>query len=166
MGVNNLSYSAFGERLTEQGESERFLAYDDARPDYILQPGDKIIGTLTNGYGHTGRDVFIGQVSTHQQNVNWLLADAIRSEMIVNTYVDVPLTQYEFDGLVDFVLNIGGENFKNSTVLKCLNAGDKAGAAKHLEDWVYSKGKKLAGLLNRRLMEEAMFNGKDQQTTA
>ena len=28
--------------------------YDDARPAYVLQPGDKPKGTLTAGRGHTG----------------------------------------------------------------------------------------------------------------
>lgn len=165
MGVNNLSYSTFGELLTEKSEEERFLAYDDARPDYILQPGDKIIGTLTNGFGHTGRDVYIGQTSTHDMNVTWLLHDSMKAQLAVNTYVDVPLKQYEFDAMVDFVINIGPEAFKNSTVLKLINEGKFAEAADHLNDWVFSKGKKLAGLMVRRAAEEAEFLGKDQPTT-
>jgi lysozyme len=166
MGVNNLSYSPTGALLTERSEEERFLAYDDARPDFVLQPGDKIIGTLTIGFGHTGRDVFIGMTSTHEENVQWLIEDTMKAQITINTYVDVPLTQEEFDALVDFVFNIGPGNFKESTVLRLLNEGKYAEAADHLNDWVYSKGKKLAGLLVRRAAEQAEFLGQDKEQTA
>lgn len=158
MGVNNLTYSSFGLLLTEKSEQERFRAYDDARPDHILLPGERVIGTLTIGFGHTGRDVYIGQESTHDQNVQWLMEDTMRAQICVNTYVDVVLNQQEFDGLVDFVYNVGPENFKNSTVLKLINQGKYAEAADHLNDWVYSKGVKLAGLMVRRAAEQAEFN--------
>lgn len=166
MGVNNLSYSEFDALLTEKLEGERFIAYDDARPDYILQPGDKILGTLTIGFGHTGRDVHIGQTSTHDQNVTMLMHDTMKAQLAVNTYVDVELTQHEFNAMVDFVYNIGPEAFKNSTVLKLLNASKFAEASDHLNDWVYSKGKKLAGLMVRRAAEQAEFLRKDEVETA
>lgn len=158
MGVNNFSYSLTGEQLTEGFEEERFLAYDDARPDYILQPGDKIIGTLTIGFGHTGKDVYIGMTTTHDENMTLLQQDTMRAQLAVNTYVHIVLTQEEFDALVDFVFNVGAGNFKDSTVLKLLNESKYTEAAKHLEDWQYSKGVKLAGLLRRRVAEEAEFN--------
>jgi lysozyme len=164
MGANNLSYSAFDALLTEKLEGERFLAYDDARPDHILQPGDKILGTLTIGFGHTGRDVYIGQTSTHEQNVVNLMHDTMKAQLTVNTYVDVKLNQHEFNGLVDFVYNIGSEAFKNSTVLKLLNQSKFVEAADHLNDWVYSKGKKLAGLMARRAAEQAEFLRTDEAT--
>lgn len=147
-------------------EGFRPEAYDDARPDYILQPGDKVIGTLTIGFGHTGRDVYIGMTVTMDEAKTMLLQDTMKAQLTVNTYVDVPLSQDEFDALVDFVYNIGPENFKESTVLKLLNAGSMDEAAKHLEDWQYSKGVKLAGLLRRRQAEEALFNTPDAPQTS
>lgn len=161
MGANNLSYSGTGESLTEGFEKEFFWAYDDARPRAILHPGDKVLGTLTIGFGHTGRDVYIGMNTTHDENMTLLLHDTMRAQLCVNTYVDVVLSQQEFDALVDFVFNIGCDAFKNSTVLKLLNAGKYADAADHLNDWVFAKGVKLAGLMARRAAEEAEFLGKD-----
>lgn len=44
-------------------EGLRFDAYDDSTGKPVL-PGQKVIGTLTNGYGHTGKDVYPGQTWT------------------------------------------------------------------------------------------------------
>ena len=53
--------------LNASTEQTRLLPYDDARPNYVLKPGDKIIGTLTVGRGHCGPDVHIGQAWTMAQ---------------------------------------------------------------------------------------------------
>ncbi|MDE2104960.1 MAG: lysozyme [Patescibacteria group bacterium] len=100
--------------------------------------------------------------TTHDENMTLLMHDTTRAQLVVNTYVDVPLSQNEFDALVDFVFNIGPENFKESTVLKLLNQKDYEGAAKRLEDWSMSKGVMLAGLLRRRMQEEALFDTPDE----
>ena len=71
--------------------------------------------------------------------------------------VDVPLTADETTALLDFSFNVGVGNLKRSSLLRCLNAGDLAGAASHFEDWSYAAGKKLAGLLRRRLAERDLF---------
>ncbi len=39
--------------IIQEEETFKDKAYDDARPEYNLKPGDKILGTLTIGYGHT-----------------------------------------------------------------------------------------------------------------
>ena len=157
MGVNNLTYSSNGLHLTEGFETKRLLAYDDKRPNYVLQPGDTILGTLTNGYGHTGPDVFIGQIVTDDQIVAWLQKDIAASAACVNRVVTVALTQSQFDALVDFVFNAGPGNFEGSTLLRDLNAGNVAAAADQFDAWVYSKGVKMAGLLRRRMAESALF---------
>jgi lysozyme len=155
MSVNNLTYT--GERLTESFETKRNTAYDDARPNYVLQPGDHVIGTLTIGYGHTGPDVFIGQTITDDECVALLAHDIARFAAFVNAQVKIVLTQDEFDALVDFVFNVGPENFEESTLLHDLNAGDIPGAAEQFDRWQFSHGKKMAGLLARREAETRLF---------
>lgn len=158
MGVNNLSYSGKGEGLSKSFETLRLVAYDDKRPNYLLQPGERILGTLTIGWGHTGADVFIGQTITEDEaNALWE-QDSKRAEIVVNTYVDVVLTQGEFDALVDLVFNIGSANFKNSTLLRLLNVGDYHGAANEIDKWDHAGGVVLAGLLRRRQAETVLFN--------
>lgn len=160
--------------LDEEKKSEtcRLLAYDDKRPNYILKPGDKILGTLSIGWGHTnancdahtggGEDpgcecIEIGTVWTQQQADDNLKADNARFQKTLHALVKVPLTQLEWDALSDFVYNVGPGNFAHSTLLQKLNRGDYEGAAQQFPAWDKSAGQVMAGLLRRRLEEQAMF---------
>ncbi len=134
-------------------------AYDDFAPKKILQPGDKVRGTLTIGYGHTGPDVFIGQEITEAQGREILKADLQIAESAVTKNVKVVLKPNEFDALVSFAFNVGGGAFAGSTLLRKLNAGDRIGAADQFVRWNKSKGVELAGLTKRRLAERNMFMG-------
>ena len=132
-------------------------AYDDFRPKHELKAGDTVRGTLTIGYGHTGSDVSIGQTITEVQGRDILRRDLATAEGDVTGAVKVPLTQNQFDALVSFVFNVGGSNFRKSTLLKKLNARDFAGAAQQFAVWNKSKGQVLAGLSKRRAAEAALF---------
>jgi len=138
-------------------ESCRLLAYDDKRPDYVLKPGDAVLGTLTIGWGHTGPEVHIGLVWTQQQADDNLRADTDRFQKVLHTLVRVPLTQLEWDALSVFVHNIGPGNFAHSTLLQKLNRGNFEGAAQQFPAWNRSAGQVMAGLIRRRLEEQAMF---------
>lgn len=113
-------------------------------------------GILTIGFGHT-RGVVEGMTCTLTQAEIWLGEDYKSAEIDVNLMVHVDLTQHEFDALVDFVFNIGGEKFFNSTCLKKLNAGDYHGAADEFLRWKFVKGNVVAGLLKRRIAEHDLF---------
>lgn len=141
-------------------EKLRTVAYDDAtgKP---AKAGVKLLGKLTNGYGHTGADVFVGQVIDEAKAMEWLMADIASAERAVLRYCKVDLNQNEFDALVDFVFNAGSGRFAGSTLLKKLNAGDREGAANEFGKWVYGTvggvSKKLDDLIKRRGEERAMF---------
>ncbi|WP_312069487.1 lysozyme, partial [Acinetobacter sp.] len=75
----------------------------------------------------------------------------------VNNLVKVPLSQNQFDALVSLTYNIGSTAFKNSTLLKKLNAKDYAGAADQFLRWNKGGGKVLKGLVRRREAERALF---------
>lgn len=142
-----MHYSKIGlKQLTEAFESCRLVTYPDVK------------GVLTIGYGHTGPDVLPGLVWTKEHAEAVLFEDAKKAEDCVNRSVWVSLTQGEFDALVDFTFNVGCSAFQKSTMLKMLNAGAYQTAAKEFEKWEYAAGKKVAGLLRRRLAEEAVFN--------
>lgn len=142
----NMTYSKSGEQLTEQFEQCRLTAYQDSK------------GVWTIGWGHTGPDVYEGLVWTQEQADAALLRDVQSAVSCVNCHVNVPLTQHEFDALVDFTFNVGCGAFAGSTLLKLLNAGDYHGAAGQFERWDKCGGKVLAGLLRRRIAEENEFN--------
>ncbi|SEQ70473.1 Phage-related lysozyme (muramidase), GH24 family [Faunimonas pinastri] len=119
----------------------------------------------TIGYGHT-HDVHPGMTITEAQAEAFLAADVAEAEAIVNRSVHVPLTQGQFDALVDFVFNIGpggkwaGDGFTTSTLLARLNAGDYASGPHQLSLWNHAAGRELAGLTKRRAREAALWTGK------
>ncbi len=148
--VNNLSYSDQGLALTEQFEGLRLTAYQDS------------VGKWTIGYGHTGADVTPGLTITQEQASALLLQDVASAVAAVNRLVTVPLTQNQFDALVDFTFNAGQGNLASSTLLRELNAGNTAGAAAQFLVWVYAGGVQLPGLVKRRQAESALFQSASQ----
>lgn len=116
--------------------------------------GDK----LTVGYGHTAA-VKEGQTMTREEAAAQLEKDVKPFEKAVSNAVKVPLTQKQYDALVHLAFNIGTEAFKNSTVVKRLNAGDMEGAKAAWGRFVKAGGKTVKGLVNRREAEISDFFG-------
>ena len=134
--------SAAGIALIKSFESCRLTAYRDA------------VGVMTVGYGHTGK-VWAGMTVTQEQAEALLAADVARFEAGVAKLVKVPLAQHEFDALVSFAFNCGLKNLESSTLLRKLNAGDRAGAGKEFSRWNKAGGAVLRGLTRRREAEDA-----------
>lgn len=114
----------------------------------------------TIGYGHTGlkhKDgtVKAGRKITEAEAEALLLHDLNVFAPSVDELVKVPLEQHEFDVLVSFHFNTG--SLGKSTLLKKLNAGDKAGAAAEFLRWTRGGGKVLPGLVRRRKAEQYLF---------
>ena len=116
--------------------------------------GDK----RTVGYGHTAA-VKEGQTMTREEAAAQLEKDVKPFEKAVSNAVKVPLTQKQYDALVHLAFNIGTEAFKNSTVVKRLNAGDMEGAKAAWGRFVKAGGKTVRGLVNRREAEISDFFG-------
>ena len=150
--INNLSYSEDGLLLTEKSEGVSLTSYQDSG------------GVWTIGYGHTGPDVGPNLTITQDQAQKLLEQDLLSAEQTVNQFVEVPLDQEEFDALVDFVFNVGQQNFVTSTLLRLLNNNDYLGAAQQLPRWDKCNGEVLNGLLERRHAEENMFQDGMNQT--
>lgn len=134
-------------------ESCRLEAYPD--------PGSANGCPWTIGWGHTGSEVEKGLVWTQAKADEALVKDSEKFEAIVLRHVKVPITQGQFDSLVCFVFNIGEGAFKDSTLLKRLNATDFEGAAAQLLRWNKNDGKVMLGLARRRLAEKYLFDGRD-----
>jgi lysozyme len=133
---------------TSPAGMELVTDFEGCRLDAYKCPGN----VWTTGVGHTV-SARPGQVLSHEQVAENLVTDVAGAEHIVNRHVRVPLSQGQFDALVSFAFNVGEGNFRSSTLLRKLNAGDYAGACHQLPRWVYSGGQKLAGLERRRLAE-------------
>lgn len=143
-----MKYSKTALQLVEHFEGCELQAYQDSG------------GVWTIGYGHT-QNVHQGMKITLQEAELYAQRDLEIAEIYVNALVIVPLTQEEFDALVDFVFNLGPESFKKSTMLDLLNHGEYQLAAKQFALWDHCGGKILAGLLQRRKAEAEIFAEKE-----
>lgn len=115
------------------------------------------------GYGHdlTQHEivsgVFVNGI-TEAQASTLADRDVLVAEQAVLQLVKVPLTQGQFDALVDFTYNEGSGHLAGSTLLKLLNAGRYADAGKQLPHWDFAAGKENDGLEARREAELAIWN--------
>ena len=120
-------------------------------------------GVPTIGYGSTryedGRPVAMSDAPIDRERANAIMRATLAKEYepAVARYVTAPLTQPQFDALVDFAYNAGAQNLRTSTLLKKVNAKDYSGAAEEFGKWVYGGGKVLPGLVRRRAAEKALF---------
>lgn len=115
-------------------------------------------GVWTIGYGHTS-GVMPGMNITKEQAEEFLRLDIETVENIVNAECPGPgLRQYQFDALVSFVFNVGGGNFRKSTLLKKVKANpDDNSIMDEFLRWVYAKGVVLPGQQKRRLAEMRLY---------
>lgn len=128
---------------------------------------DDVAGHCTIGFGHlvhkgrcNGRDPaeqpFRAGIQRSAAEA-LLRRDVQRFEQLVNRAVAVPLTQAQFDALVDFAYNLGFKTFRSSTMLVKLNAGDYAAVPGQLRRFVKAGGAVQRGLVRRREREAEMF---------
>ncbi|MEN8380796.1 lysozyme [Acinetobacter radioresistens] len=118
-------------------------------------------GVWTIGYGTIkypdGRSVKQGDTCTREQAEQWLKSDCRWVDACLDKYVKATISQNQFDALASFVYNIGENQFRSSTLLAKLNAGDYRVAAANFDRWIYDNGKIITGLVNRRAREKALF---------
>ncbi|ENX41334.1 lysozyme [Acinetobacter sp. NIPH 2100] len=141
--------SVDGIHLITSFEDLKLHAYDDG------------VGVWTIGFGTTvypnNIRVKKGDSCTLEQAKSFFQHDLRRFQATVNENVNVALSQNQFDALVSLTFNIGQTAFKNSTLLKKLNANDYSGAADQFLVWNKGGGKILKGLVRRREVERNLF---------
>ena len=117
-------------------------------------------GVPTIGYGNTfypnGDKVQMGDVITLEQAKELFDDLIVRYERIVNSKLKVDVKQNEFDALVSHTYNTGG----STTLFKLVNM---EAPKEKIKDWFTTKyitanGKRLQGLVNRRLKEWELYN--------
>jgi len=120
-------------------------------------------GVVTIGIGSTryenGKKVKMSDPHISEKRMLEILKYQVKKiyGKAVKKYVEVELTQNQYDALVSFVYNIGAGAFKKSTLLRKLNKGDYFGASKEFKRWNRGGGKVLKGLVKRRKAEEELF---------
>jgi lysozyme len=145
---NSLHYDRQGLDLTELSE--------DAGGPHLKAFWDPYGKCWTIGFGHT-HNVHEGDTCTPDLADQYLLSDVSNAVYYVKYYIDIDLSQEEFDALVDLCFNIGAGNFARSTLLALLNKRDYIGAIAEFQKWDESDGEVLPGLKSRRGAEAALF---------
>jgi lysozyme len=145
--MNSFTYSEKGLAMTKGFEGLSLKAYQDCA------------GVWTIGYGHTGPALIAGMTISEADAEALLRADLADAVACVNRAVHVPISQGQFDALVDFCFNAGRGNLLQSTLLRKVNLGDFGGAAAQFGLWVHAGGEVVAGLVRRRKAEAEMFTG-------
>lgn len=127
-----------------------------AHEGYLEASYSDLGGVSTICWGST-KGVKPNSVSTPEECAERLEADLHDADAVIKQYVTHDLTQKQYDAVLSFVFNIGGERFRTSTLLKRINSGDCPGAVDQFQRWVLVKGKVAKGLQNRRAEEAKMF---------
>lgn len=132
-----------------------------------LKPYQDSKGIWTVGFGSTfnydaNRPVIKTDIIDDATALRWLRHEIANKRIEIKKLIKVPVTQNQLDSLTSFAYNIGIYAFKNSTLLKLLNAGDnKMMVADQFLVWnkITKDGKKVvsAGLTNRRKAERELF---------
>jgi len=151
--VDQLKTSDAGLNLIKEFEGFESNAYVD--PGTGGEP-------ITIGYGTTryanGTKVRMGDSINEDQATEELRHHVEQvAEKAIKRYIDVPLTQLEFDSLVSWVYNVGSGNLQASTLRKVVNNGDYLQGGEELLKWNKAAGKVLAGLTRRRVAERNLY---------
>ncbi len=145
-----MELSATGEALIKRFEGYRGATYLD-------QGGIPTIGFGHTGWYSPGVPVALGQTCTMDQAEAWFRADTAWAVAAVNQLITRPMTQNQFDALVDFTYNCGAGALAHSTVRRDFNAGLTLAAANALLEWDYAGPTVSAGLETRREAERTLF---------
>ena len=115
-------------------------------------------GKLTIGYGHyNDPDVTEGMIITEDQAEAYLREDLRKHEELVNSAVNVSLTQNQFDALVSFSFNTGAS--ASDSVYREINNGNFDKAMIELAGWRGKDTSAYTGLKRRRNDEIELFMG-------
>ena len=143
-----MQLSAQGLDLIKRSEGFRSQQYLDSA------------GYETIGYGHKmGPHESFPDAITEAQAAGILVNDVKQAEQAVSRLVHVPLSQGQFDALVDFCFNMGAGRLAASTLLRELNAGQYAHAGLQFLRWDCAAGAPNAGLRARRTAELQLWTG-------
>lgn len=157
------------------------LLADDRKPIHVLQPSKEIVefiaawegfsptiyacpsGYPTIGYGRklsvdeVGIINEAGGVLTQHEAMELLHIDVYVVGMHVKRFIDVPLSQHEFDALVSWTYNCGPGALSASTLREYINMGMFEEVPGELIRWIYAGGEPLSGLYDRRIEESHIW---------
>lgn len=104
----------------------------------------------TLGYGKQGLKK--KSITKREADIQ-LHRDLVQTHVLIRKNVVPRLSENQINALCSFAYNVGPTKFRKSSVLKEVNKGNFAEAAKWLRKWNKANGKVLNGLTRRRNVE-------------
>lgn len=146
-------------------ETLRLQTYDDLTGADLF-PGEPYVGTPTVGWGNVSNALPPREITVHE--AEYLLAqDAQYTFRVIYGYVpnDIidSLPQKAYDALFGFVFNVGPQAFRRpgggmTDFMRALMSKRRdIEVPAQMVRWVYSKGRRLGGLIRRRAAEAQMW---------
>ena len=117
-------------------------------------------GLSTIGYGHL---IHADEVKSFKSGINATIAedllrrDLIVAERAVIRLIDISLNNKQFDAIVSFTFNLGSASLQRSTLRCKINRSEHELVPAELLKWIWAGGKKLPGLLRRRITEGELY---------
>lgn len=142
-----------GLQLTKDSEGFVPRLYNDAARYCTIAYGHLVKLAPCNG---SEPEHFLDGV-TEPEGADLLRDDMEIAEAVVLTAVAVELTDGQYAALCDFVYNVGGGNFRNSTLRRVVNRKAFEEVPFQLRRWVKAGGRELPGLKKRRDREIELF---------
>ncbi|MGF9764651.1 lysozyme [Microvirga sp. 0TCS3.31] len=122
-------------------------------------------GFCTIGYGRllkkapcdsTDRAKFPNGIS-EADGERMLVEDMQQAQVAVLNAIRPNLSDGQYAALVSFTFNVGGNNFRNSTLLRVVNAQQSDRVPGQFRRWTRAGGKEFQGLINRRERSVALY---------
>ena len=169
------------DKLTKPWEETILYVYDDKQPkrrvngrlQYPEWDGGAVRGTLTIGVGHTDAagpmpfplppKIRKGLRITPEQAEEIFAKDMEPCERQVNGWLKRPVTQHQYDALVDTDFNCPKAALE---ACRLINSGNARAVPSKLLQFTYSRGEFMRGLVNRRNAEIKWFNTPDNPEEA
>jgi len=149
-----------GLELTEESEGFEPNLYNDAAQYCTIGFGHLIDKNKNPRYCNGTEPEEFRRGITESRGSELLKGDMGLAELAVMTSVKTELTDGQYAALCDFVYNVGGANFRNSTLMKIVNSREFDRVPTQLRRWTFAGGKKWPGLQKRREREiEIFFDG-------
>jgi len=150
-------------------ESFQSKMYDDDTGNATIGYGHLVHTGKMNGTDASETDEFKAGI-TEDRAVELLKEDVVSAgEKPLKDKITVQLAQNQFDALVSCAFNIGGGNFRSSTLVKRVNSGTATADEIKEAFLMWNKGtvkgklQELKGLTTRRTEEADMYNNNDYE---
>lgn len=114
---------------------------------------------IKKNYSNNKSSIKLRTHITKNQAESLLIKDLRSAENSVKKLIVCPININQFSALVSFTFNLGGAALQRSTLRRKINRGASFESIQHeFCRWVYAGGKKLPGLLRRRVVESQLYN--------